>query len=82
MVSDGTPAGSTGVHLGPRSMSRYPLQNGLTGQRTAKREGWGAAGGSSERTFGAPRPLLNPSLTQRDMKREDTPAADPEPSAR
>ncbi len=104
-------------------MSRYPLQDGLTGQRapnvrsdgpagvplrsllpvpgrlgqartepeprrqngvrilkrTAKREGWGAggAGGSSERTFGAPRPVINPGLTQRDMKREDPHAADP-----
>ncbi len=102
-------------------MSRYPVQDGLTGQRapnvrstiqpaslsdrschcldasgklerklnrvrqdgvrilerTAKREGWGAAVGSSERTFGAPRPLLNPGLTQRDMKREDRHALPP-----
>ncbi len=43
-------------------------------ERTAKREGRGAAGGSSERIFGAPRPVLNPDLTQRDMKREDPPA--------
>ncbi len=28
-------------------------------------------GGSSERTFGAPRPVLNPGQRQRDMKRED-----------
>ena len=96
-------------------MSRYPPQDGLTGQRapnvrstiqpaslsdrsckrqgtsgrlernlnrvrqdgvgilerTRKREGWGAAVGSSERIFGAPRPVLNPGQRQRDMKRED-----------
>ena len=46
-------------------------------ERTPKSEGWGAAVGSSWRTFGAPRPVLNPGLTQRDMKREDPHAADP-----
>ncbi len=40
-------------------------------ERTRTRDGWGAAGGSSERTFGAPRPVLNPGQRQRDMKRED-----------
>ena len=122
-VSDGTPAGPC------RFMSRYPLQDGLTGhrapnvrstfqpaslsdrscncqgasgklernlnrlrqdgvgvlERTPKREGWGAAVGSSWRTFGAPRPVLSPGLTQRDMEREDPPRPTrptPEPSAR
>ncbi len=42
-------------------------------ERTRKREGWGAAVGSSWRTFGAPRPVLSPGLTQRDMEREDPP---------
>ncbi len=37
----------------------------------------GRDGGSSERTFGAPRPVINTGLTQRDMKREDPHAADP-----
>ncbi len=113
MVSDGTPA------VPCRSMSRYPVQDGLTGhrapnvrstvqpaslsdlschcpnasgklernpnrvredgvrifERTPKSEGWGAAVGSSWRTFGAPRPVLNPGLRQRDMKREDPTAA-------
>ena len=50
-------------------------------ERTPKSEGCGAAGESSWRTFGAPRPVLNPGLTQRDMQREDHHAADPEPSA-
>ena len=102
-------------------MSRYPLQDGLTGQRapnirstippaslsdrschcpgasgmlernhnrvkqdgvgtlerTAKREGWGAVWGSSWRIFGAPWPVLNPGLTQRDMEREDRHAPPP-----
>ena len=93
MVGYGTPTGPC------RSMSRYPVQDGLTGQgasgkhernlnrlrqdgvrileRTAEREGWGAAWGSSWRTFGAPRPVLNPGLTQRDMKRENPHAAAP-----
>ncbi len=108
-------------------MSRYPVQDGLTGhrapnvrstiqpaslsdrscncqgasgklqrklnrvkqdgvrilERTAKCEGWGAAVGSSARTFGAPRPVLNPGLTQRHMEREDPPRppAPPAPPA-
>ncbi len=50
-------------------------------ERTAKREGWGAAGGSAERIFGARWPALNPGLTQRDMKREDPPRPPRRPGA-
>ncbi len=93
MVSDGPPGvplrsllplpGRVG-HAG-RSLNRVRQDGVPILERTAKREGWGAAWGSSWRTFGAPRPVLNPGLTQRDMKREDPHAADPadpEPSAR
>ncbi len=50
-------------------------------KRTPKREGWGTAWGSSERTFGAPRPVLKSGLTQRDMKPEDPPRPPHRPEA-
>ncbi len=65
-----------------RNLNRVRQDGGWILERTAKREGWGAAVGSSERTFGAPRPVLNRGLTQRDMEREDPPPAPPAPPAR